>query len=95
MEKRESMTALDICRSAVASFGKEAQTRKAVEELTELSLALQHSVKAKTSHDNICEEIADVKIMLLQLEIMYDHEGCVSRWTGRKLERLEKLIPKK
>lgn len=86
------MTSQELCRAAIEKFGKEAQTKKAVEELTELSLALQHSAKGKTSYDNICEEIADVRVMLEQLEILYDTGGRVEHWIEAKKNRLEKLV---
>jgi len=95
MEKRESMTRQELCRAAISKFGKEAQTRKAVEELTELSLALQHSAKGKTSYDNISEEIADVRFMLDQLEIMYDAAGRVEYWSQEKHKRLETIVSHK
>lgn len=50
-------------------YGKEHQTIKAIEELAELIQAL-----AKGDLDNIKEEIADVRVMLEQIEYLY----CVS-----------------
>ena len=78
--------------AAIAKFGTEAQTRKAVEELTELSLALQRALDGRGDRFNICEEIADCRIMLDQLEIMYNQQNDVACWTIAKLNRLEKLV---
>lgn len=89
------MTLSELCRAAVDKFGIQAQTRKAVEELTELSLALQHSEKGKTSYENICEEIVDCRIMLDQLEIMYDRNGFIEKWSVIKKKNLEKLVSSK
>lgn len=86
------MTAPEIYSAAIKKFGAEAQTRKAVEELTELSLALQHAPSGKSSHYNICEEIADVRIMLDQLELIYNRESAIECWTVAKLKRLEILV---
>lgn len=47
-------------------YGKEHQTIKAMEELAELIQAL-----AKGDIDNIKEEIADVRVMLEQIEYLY------------------------
>ena len=48
-------------------YGKEHQTIKAMEELAELIQAL-----AKGDTENIKEEIADVRVMLEQIEYIYD-----------------------
>ena len=69
-------------------YGKEHQTIKAMEELAELIRAL-----AKGDIENIKEEIADVRVMLEQLEYLYgvsDDEitlrMCAKLW--RQLERM-------
>ena len=70
-------------------YGKEHQTIKAIEELAELIQAL-----AKGDIENIKEEIADVRVMLEQIEYLYgvsDDEitlrMCAKLW--RQLERME------
>ena len=70
-------------------YGKEHQTIKAIEELAELIQAL-----AKGDMENIKEEIADVRVMLEQLEYIYDISEeeitlriCAKLW--RQLERME------
>jgi NTP pyrophosphatase (non-canonical NTP hydrolase) len=92
------MMAREIYDAAIAKFGTEAQTRKAVEELTELSLALQRALEGRGDLDNIREEIADVEIMVAQLRKVYDRldsEISIDTWKLRKLDRLEKLISEK
>ena len=70
-------------------YGKEHQTIKTMEELAELIQAL-----AKGDIENIKEEIADVRVMLEQIEYLYgvsDDEitlrMCAKLW--RQLERME------
>ena len=86
-----------ICDSALAKFGAENQTRKAVEELTELSLALQWALAGRADMDNIREEIADVEIVINQMRKLYDTERfttvlTIDDWKADKLYRLEKFI---
>ena len=86
-----------LARAAIAKFGVENQTRKAVEELTELSLALQRALDGRDDNDNIREEIADVEIMLEQLRVMYDAKmpelvSSVDDWKKKKISRLEKIV---
>ena len=70
-------------------YGKEHQTIKAIEELAELIQAL-----AKGDIENIIEEIADVRVMLEQIEYLYGISDdaitlrmCAKLW--RQLERME------
>lgn len=70
-------------------YGKEHQTIKAIEELAELIQAL-----AKGDTENIKEEIADVRVMLEQIEYLYGISEeeitlriCAKLW--RQLERIE------
>ena len=54
-------------------YGADAQIDQTLEELAELAMALHHYKKHPESEsimNNICEEIADVCIMLLQLEYL-------------------------
>lgn len=77
--------------AAILRFGAENQTRKAVEELTELSLALQHAHEGRANIDNICEEIADVEIMCAQLRTMYGNDT-VEEWQRIKVKRLADIV---
>lgn len=70
-------------------YGKEHQTIKTIEELAELIQAL-----AKGDIENIKEEIADVRVMLEQIEYLYGISDdaitlrmCAKLW--RQLERME------
>lgn len=75
---------------AIADYcGKEHQTKKAIEELADLMQAL-----AKGDIDNIKEGIADVRVMLEQIEYLYGISEeeitlrmCAKLW--RQLERME------
>ena len=59
-----------------------------MEELAELIRALARCDDA----DNIAEEMADVRIMLDQLEIMLDNREAVRIWELRKLRKLDRLV---
>lgn len=88
------MTAREIYVAAIAKFGPEAQTRKSIEELTELSLALLRALDGRADMSNICEEIADCRIMLDQLAIMYDFDDEIAKVQKMKTIRLELLAKK-
>jgi len=64
---------MNIFEKAVNKYGAENQVRKAVEELTELSVALLHSLDGRGDTENIREEMADVEIMLEQLHVIFGH----------------------
>ena len=78
----------DILTAAIRHYGKGNQWAKAIEELSELIRALARS----DDHDNIAEEMADVRIMLDQLEIIYGNRESVRIWELRKLRRLDQRV---
>jgi hypothetical protein len=72
------------------AYGFESQKAQAVEELLELAALLQKSRrKDKMNRElciEICKEIADVKIMVEQLDIIFDHM-LISETIDYKLDR--------
>ena len=77
---------MTLFEQAVNTYGAESQVRKAVEELTELSVALLHSLDGRGDTENILEEMADVEIMFEQLKLIF---GPTDDWKKTKLKRLE------
>lgn len=74
-------------KTAVETYGKEAQTDMMIEEMSELTKALlkhRRNPTAKTL-DNIKEEMADVQIMLDQMHMIYGDNG---EYRAEKLLRL-------
>lgn len=66
-----------ICKRAVNTYGKTPQIHMAIEEMSELTKEL------------FKEEIADVKIMLAQMELIF---GSADEYKEQKLERLCKRL---
>ena len=64
---------MTLFEQAVKTYGAESQVRKAVEELTELSVALLHSLDGRGDTENIREEMADVEIMIDQLHVIFGY----------------------
>lgn len=77
-----------ILTGAIAHYGRGAQRDKAIEELSELIRALARC----DDHENIAEEMADVRIMLDQLELIFDNHEAVHMWELRKLRRLDQRV---
>lgn len=74
-----------VLYEAIEHYGVEAQMTKAIEECGELIVAI-----AKMDINNIAEEVADVRIMLDQIEIMLGLDTGMIRQS--KLERLNQRI---
>ena len=74
-------------REAIELFGSNRQMQKAVEELAEL-------IRAITRQDgqNIIEEIADVRIMLEQVEMILDIHDEVRCEMAEKVEWLKHIV---
>lgn len=77
-----------ILSTALALYGKEAQTRMAIEEMAELTDAIMKKTRGRRSDEDVISEIADVTIMMQLLALMYG-ESAVEKEINRKLERLK------
>lgn len=74
-------------------YGNEKQTEMAIEEMGELLVAINHHKRGRVDASAVQEEIADVKIAMDQLAMIYGEEG-VSEFEKKKLERLNGRIIK-
>lgn len=87
-----------IYEDAISKWGPEHQTIIAIEEMSELTKALVKRLRCREPEDSdavrrleadIREEMADVSIMLNQLELIF---GETYEEETEKLERLERMI---
>lgn len=88
------MNEYEIYRQAVEHFGKLNQIIKAMEECGELIQALARWAEGEPVIGNICEEIADVEIMLEQVKVILgeQYEEYLELKKAEKLGRLAHLI---
>lgn len=86
------MTAKEILSAALETFGAEAQTLMVMEEMAELTKELCKHARGAHNTDAIAEEIADVYIMLRQMELLHGIESQVLDWRIAKLARLEERL---
>lgn len=87
----------DVLCDAIITYGWEAQTDMCIEECSELIKALLKFRRLPMENGqkflkNIQEEIADVQIMLWQMDLMYGHGYCVEDQIDKKLNRLKERI---
>ena len=86
----------DVLCAAIDTYGREAQTDVCIEECSELKfrrLQIEERLTAKGMKvlENIQEEIADVQIMLWQMEMLYGY-GCAEGEIEEKIDRLKERI---
>ena len=82
----------EICFKAVRTFGENAQCIKAMEECGEIIHALARKVQGQyPDFDNICEEIADVEILMEQMRVICG-DAFIDKWKQNKLEKLNKVV---
>ena len=84
---------ITILQNAILQFGKDRQIEMAVEEMGELLAAINKCKRGRCSVSAVQEEIADVKIMMGQLAIIFGEDG-VSSFERLKLRRLADRIIK-
>lgn len=78
----------DIYNKAKQVYGIDAQVTKAVEELAELQKELCKFLLDDGTMKNIIEEIADVKVMIEQLELIFECKDKVKLIKKAKIQRL-------
>lgn len=80
----------------IDEYGSDKQQNIAIEECSELIKAICKYKRTLDHVEDIVDEIADVKIMLAQLEIIFDCSGAVEDRVeykiNRQLERIEKNL---
>lgn len=86
------MTPKEILTAALNRWGSAMQTVIAIEEMAELQKELCKYIRGKGNVEAIAEELADVYIMLKQMEMLHGIEGRVLDWRIAKLARLEKRL---
>lgn len=80
----------DVFRNAIQTWGKEAQTDMMIEEMAELTKEILNERRGRDH--NIAEEMADVKIMLAQMEIIFQNAGEVEQKFREKVARLDRRL---
>jgi NTP pyrophosphatase (non-canonical NTP hydrolase) len=81
-----------ILQAAIARFGRDAQHDMAIEECGELVVALSHIRRDRIPVSKLADEIADVAIMLEQLQILYGCHELVTDKVQHKLARLAERV---
>jgi len=81
------LTEVEIFRRAIHDYGKVPQKIKAIEELAELINAISVG-----NPSMVAEEMADVSIMLAQLELIYNNEIEVEGYRSTKLNKKRRKI---
>lgn len=86
---------IKILNDAIRRYGVDMQTDIAIEEMSELTKAIikERRIKSAATVENVCEEIADVLIMMEQLCLIYP-PGYIEKYINFKLQRLEKRLSK-
>lgn len=97
-----SVSDYETLEAAILKYGAENQIDMAIEEMSELTKALlkEHRQAKKgfdvsaaetfeMLEDDISEEMADVIIMLVQLQMIFNNKEEVSRYINSKVERLK------
>ena len=82
-----------ILTDAIYTYGEDAQIWMAIEEMSELSNALAKYRRGRVTREDVCEEIADVAIMMIQLSKIFGPDN-VSDYLKSKLDRLNKRLAK-
>lgn len=78
--------------AAVHMYGVEAQTKMAIEEMSELIKEICKIGRGKRDMEAFADEIADVTIMLEQLRLIYGLNDAVCKHMDAKVLRLQSRL---
>ena len=94
--ENEPVNAEEIEREAAERYGIRNQSIVAIEEMSELQKELTKLLRGECENriDHISEEMADVYIMLEQLEILIKNRAIIDEWKDKKLRRLRDKLRK-
>lgn len=90
--EEKQLSKSELYEKAIDKWGAEAQITMVFEEMAELQKELCKALRGGTNSTNIAEEIADVKIMLEQMEQYFEVETQVEKFKEYKLARLEERL---
>lgn len=77
---------------AAETYGAQKQFLMAIEEMSELTKEICKWYRGKDTRDRIAEEMADVYIMLTQMQIILKNTGKIEDWIKKKAMRLQKRL---
>jgi len=86
-----------ILQRAITLWGEKAQREMIIEEALELGLALMKLRRSGDSGEqmrSVIDEVADMKIMVAQAELLYDKEA-IDKRVEYKMDRLAGRLDKK
>lgn len=87
---------LEIMEAAIESYGESHQILVAIEEMSELTKELVKNQRGEWNHNEIAEEMADVYIMLCQLQMIFGiDDGLIEKYKNFKMKRLQKGLEEK
>ena len=77
---------------AMMAFGERNQLIVAVEELSECQKEICKILRGGDGLRNLAEEVADVTIMLEQIQLMFNIDDCVCNFMDEKIKRLDDRV---
>jgi hypothetical protein len=91
----------EILDKIIERWGVDSQIDKAIEEMSELTQALLklrsatiHKKDFTAEEDHVCEEIADVSLMMEQLRRTIFPSTQIEKWEEFKIDRVSKILNK-
>lgn len=91
-EKERSSDQAKILFRAIDTYGAESQEKMLLEEMSELQKEICKHWRGGKNFEEIAEEIADVLIMIEQIEMIFNCSDEVNRYRIDKIKRLERRL---
>lgn len=84
-----------LYKTAIVCYGVDAQIEQAIEECAELIVALKHYKKKKANKPSVITEIADVKVMMSQLALIFGAKDVKEECEFKRIRQLRRMLKAK
>lgn len=82
----------EVLEAAIAKYGIDMQLNVAIEEMSELTKEICKFKRGVVHPDTIAEEMADVEIMIEQMNMIFDNAHEVAEIRDKKIRRLAERL---
>ena len=81
-----------LLTEVIEFYGADMQLNICIEEMSELIKELCKAKRGNPDMNHIAEEMADVKIIMEQLSIIFENDNEVNGWYEKKIQRLRSRL---
>ena len=76
----------DVCRTAIQTYGEVHRLSELAKAMSRFTESIHSAIVLKTNREQIADDMAELRILLRQAEMIFDIQDAVQKKTEEKLE---------